>query len=131
MSKLENKVIHLPGLNGLRAIAALGVVISHITLALSYFNLDPTIFGTDKDGHPIGLLLAGFGVSIFFALSGFLITYLLLREKEVAPISVRKFYVRRALRIWPLYYLYLAITLLVAAKSGEVYKHSSILYYVF
>lgn len=45
------------------------------------------------------------GVSFFFTLSGFLITYLLLKEKEYTnTIHVRSFYVRRILRIWPLYY---------------------------
>jgi peptidoglycan/LPS O-acetylase OafA/YrhL len=127
----SNKVIHLPGLNGLRAIAAMGVVVSHITLGLGYFGLNPGLFGKDKEGQPIGLLLAGFGVSIFFALSGFLITYLLLREKEVAPINIRKFYIRRALRIWPLYYLYLIICLLVAWWTSAPYNHTSILFYVF
>jgi len=48
----------------------------------------------------------GEGVNIFFVLSGFLITYLLVAESnETGRISVWHFYVRRALRIWPLYYL--------------------------
>ena len=46
------------------------------------------------------------GVVIFFTLSGFLITYLLLVERSLtAKIDVKKFYMRRALRIWPLYFL--------------------------
>ncbi len=50
-----------------------------------------------------------FGVDIFFLISGFLITYLLLHEKEKSGlIDVKKFYFRRVLRIWPLYYLTLA-----------------------
>jgi peptidoglycan/LPS O-acetylase OafA/YrhL len=45
------------------------------------------------------------GVSFFFVLSGFLITYLLLKEKELnGKIDVKSFYIRRSLRIWPLYY---------------------------
>lgn len=45
------------------------------------------------------------GVSFFFVLSGFLITYLLIRERENnGTIDVRSFYIRRILRIWPLYY---------------------------
>jgi peptidoglycan/LPS O-acetylase OafA/YrhL len=51
-----------------------------------------------------------FGVEIFFLLSGFLITYLLLQEKQkTGKVEVVKFYVRRAFRIWPLYFLLLAL----------------------
>lgn len=70
-----SKVLHFKGLNGLRAFAAIAVVISHITLDLGKFGLIDTIFGSDSNGNPKGLLLASYGVSIFFALSGFLITY--------------------------------------------------------
>jgi peptidoglycan/LPS O-acetylase OafA/YrhL len=52
----------------------------------------------------------GYGVDIFFLISGFLITYLLLTEKEKnGRISLRDFYIRRTLRIWPLYYFLIAI----------------------
>lgn len=47
----------------------------------------------------------GIGVSFFFVLSGFLITYILLFEKKkTSTISLKNFFVRRILRIWPLYY---------------------------
>ena len=50
------------------------------------------------------------GVYVFFVLSGFLITTLLLRERErFGRVDVRAFWVRRALRIWPLYYLAIAV----------------------
>ena len=56
----------------------------------------------------------GIGVSIFFVLSGFLITYLLVSEHEIsAKVSVRNFYIRRVLRIWPLYFLVVAISFLI------------------
>ena len=45
------------------------------------------------------------GVSVFFVLSGFLITYLLLNELNATnTINIKHFYIKRALRIWPLYY---------------------------
>jgi len=51
-----------------------------------------------------------FGVDLFFALSSFLITTLLLREGRVrGSIDVSKFYLRRILRIWPLYFVFLFI----------------------
>ena len=49
--------------------------------------------------------LGSIGVSIFFVLSGFLITYLILTEIALkGRMNVVAFYIRRALRIWPLYY---------------------------
>src|SRR5579872_2334332 len=54
-----------------------------------------------------------FGVDLFFVLSAYLITELLLREKEsFGTLNVRDFYVRRILRIWPLYFIFLAIAML-------------------
>ncbi len=105
--------LHFKGLNGLRAIAALAVVFSHTTLALKEFGLNSFFWGINPDGTPRTTLLAGFGVSIFFALSGFLITYLLLVEKEKKTIDIKKFYIRRILRIFPLYYLYLVLVILL------------------
>ena len=64
----------------------------------------------------LGHLLAGiamtgaFGVDVFFVLSSFLITELLLREKSLlGEVDVRSFYARRVLRIWPLYFAFLAL----------------------
>lgn len=55
-----------------------------------------------------------FGLDLFFALSAYLITELLLREHaKRGSFSVSAFYVRRALRIWPLYFTFLALTVFV------------------
>src|SRR5215204_2266448 len=55
-----------------------------------------------------------FGLDLFFALSAYLITELLLREHaKNGSFSVPAFYVRRALRIWPLYFTFLALTIFV------------------
>ena len=122
----------MPGLNGLRAIAALAVVISHITLGLGEFGLNNKIFGTDLDGNASGLNLAGFAVTIFFTLSGFLITFLLLKEKEeTTKLNVKNFYIRRILRIWPLYYLYFAVCIIICNLYNISFATSSTPYYVF
>lgn len=56
----------------------------------------------------------GYGLSLFFTLSAFLICELLLRERESAgTIAVKQFYIRRILRIWPLYYLALVLGAIV------------------
>lgn len=72
MKENNGKALFLPGLNGIRAIAAVSVIISHI-------GLNMKLYGFPNFG---GYALASFGVTMFFALSGFLITYLLLKEKE-------------------------------------------------
>lgn len=63
---------------------------------------------------PIVSRLGAFGLSLFFLLSAYLITELLQREKELTgEIDIRAFYVRRTLRIWPLYFGFLAFTVLL------------------
>jgi len=90
---------HLPSLDGLRAVAVGGVMAFHFG-ALSF------AFGR-------------FGVTLFFVLSGFLITLLLVRERErTGTISLRNFYIRRALRIFPAYYVFLAVSLAAMILIG-------------
>jgi peptidoglycan/LPS O-acetylase OafA/YrhL len=63
---------------------------------------------------------AGTGVNAFFVLSGFLITHLLLKEYERrGSISIGAFYARRALRIFPAYYVFLLFSLSVDAYQGD------------
>ncbi|MBI1227078.1 MAG: acyltransferase family protein [Bacteroidetes bacterium] len=131
MEKALGKVLHFSGLNGLRAIAAIAVLFSHTTQRLTDFGLDSYIFGTRTDGKPASTLLAQFGVTIFFVLSGFLITYLLLQEKQYGEINIRHFYVRRILRIWPLYYLYLVLSLLTCLIFNVTFGIDILLFYVF
>lgn len=114
----ENKSIHLPGLNGLRAIAALSVMWSHV------FQYTFGNWGIKGCALPV----VADGVTLFFVISGFLITYLLLNEqKESNRVSIPKFYIRRILRIWPIYYLYLVIALTVTSTWND----PCIWYYIF
>jgi peptidoglycan/LPS O-acetylase OafA/YrhL len=103
----ENRV-YFPGLNGIRALAALSVLFTHIDEYKWRLNLEiPPMF-------PKVLLNGINAVLIFFVLSGFLITYLLLTENQkTGTINVRKFYARRILRIWPVYYLLVFLGLFV------------------
>ncbi|MBL7911943.1 MAG: acyltransferase [Bacteroidia bacterium] len=96
-----SKHIYFKGLNGLRFFAAFAVIITHIELIKGQMNC-PNLHASNKVIFELG----GLGVVFFFVLSGFLITYLLLKEKELTDtINVKKFYIRRILRIWPLYFL--------------------------
>lgn len=104
---MENRLkkVYFPNLNGVRFLAAFVVIIHHIEQfkeLLGYKNnwANPVI----KNIGPLGVIL-------FFVLSGFLITYLLLvEEKQTKTISIKSFYMRRILRIWPLYYFIIFIS---------------------
>lgn len=85
-------------LDGLRAIAVLAV------------------FG--RHAWPNQFFWGWAGVDLFLVLSGFLITRLLLRAQGDRSAYLKSFYARRSLRIWPLYYLTLALTLAVAYLEG-------------
>ena len=97
---------YLPQLDALRFLAFGMVLLSH---ARMYFHLtlhvphSPAIVDRLLDA----LLRCGvYGVDLFFALSGYLITSLLLMEKQrTGEVDVQSFYIRRMLRIWPLYYV--------------------------
>jgi peptidoglycan/LPS O-acetylase OafA/YrhL len=80
----------IPSLNGLRGAAALTVVLYHY--------LDGTAFARVIPGP--------FGVTLFFELSGLLITWLLLNEQgRTGHVDLRRFYIRRALRLFPVFYV--------------------------
>lgn len=91
---------HLPALDGLRAVA--------VTVVMSYHY-------TTSRWIPGDL-----GVSLFFVLSGFLITLLLLREESATgTVSLRAFYIRRTLRIFPAYYVYIVFSLAIDTARGH------------
>ena len=104
---------HLPSLDGLRAIAAFLVVLYHCFL--------PALPG-------------GMGVLAFFVLRGFLITWLLLKEEErYGKVSLKLFYVRRSLRIFPAFYAYWLLLMgahVIARKQIAMGQAIASLFYV-
>lgn len=97
---MDKKYFHT--LDALRFFAFLKVYLLHLPE-----QGDFPIFEYIKSG-------GGFGVSFFFVLSGFLITYILVHEKTVRErFDVKKFFIRRSLRIWPLFYLLIIIAFLL------------------
>jgi peptidoglycan/LPS O-acetylase OafA/YrhL len=108
-------------LDGLRAISILGVLWHH--------SSGQTVLNWDIAGR--GFL----GVDLFFIISGFLIVTLLLRERRrTGDLSLRRFYVRRFLRIFPAYYGTLAligIVVLVRHSSGTVALRHDLPYAIF
>ena len=95
---------HIPSLDGIRAVAFLTVFLSHA--------------GLER------MVPGGLGVTIFFFLSGYLITTLLRRELERSGrIDLKQFYIRRMLRIWPSFYFVLALGVLLTLAGllpGEI-----------
>ena len=92
--------IFFPNLDGLRFFSFFAVFLLHCLVTDSAIIHEAAWFRLAKQ-----LSHADLGVSFFFVLSGFLITYLLLQEKRWrGKIDVGSFYVRRVLRIWPLYF---------------------------
>ncbi len=93
--------------DGLRFIAAFLVLFHHAaSLTAQHGATLITQLDLFKNGEN--------AVSFFFVLSGFLITYLLLQEKGIKEkITIRNFYIKRILRIWPLYFLLIIIALFI------------------
>jgi peptidoglycan/LPS O-acetylase OafA/YrhL len=98
--------MHFKNLNSVRAIAASMVIVHHIEQAKNIRGLVNYI------SNPTVLLAGKLGVIIFFALSGFLITSLLIEEqRKTGRIAIKNFYLRRVFRIWPLYFLIVGLSL--------------------
>ncbi|MEO6655642.1 MAG: acyltransferase [Pyrinomonadaceae bacterium] len=104
---------HLPALDGLRFVAVFLVIVYH----LGFENVP-----------------GGNGVMLFFVLSGFLITWLMLKENEATgTISLKAFFKRRVLRIFPAFYAYALLTLVFLVVTGRnvpwAHAISSLLYF--
>jgi peptidoglycan/LPS O-acetylase OafA/YrhL len=119
---LENHTFYRPEMDALRFVAFLLVFIEHT------FSYSPE-FLVRHDisawiAFPLARMVAGgaLGVDLFFALSAYLITELLLREKhQRGTLDVKAFYIRRVLRIWPLYcfFLFLAFAIPYFDPEGD------------
>jgi len=107
----EKEKVYFPNLNGMRFFAAFVVIVSH---------LEQSLFLLGYKYKPIPIIItAELGVLLFFVLSGFLITYLLLSEEnKTGSISIKQFYIRRILRIWPLYYTLILLAFFVLPNIG-------------
>jgi peptidoglycan/LPS O-acetylase OafA/YrhL len=107
----EQSKIYFPNLDGLRFVAFFAVFFHHAVF-IKGTGLDETtaVFHFLSAQEENGTL----GVNLFFVLSGFLITYLLLNEKDrYSTIHVFNFYLRRVLKIWPLYFAMVVVGFLL------------------
>ncbi len=113
---LGSKRVWMPELDGLRAVAALAVVLWH------YLPLSESDYGLATIVHflPVGPM----GVVFFFVLSSFLLTRLSVTEfDQYGRLDVVHFYLRRCLRIWPLYFAFLPCAFVVAAATVGPSEH--------
>lgn len=92
--------MRIPSLDGLRAISIAFVLLAHLSGTRNFGSSD--YFG----------VYGNFGVRVFFVISGFLITTLLMKERtDTGTISLKDFYVRRAFRIFPAAYTFILVAL--------------------
>src|SRR5258708_5968957 len=115
-SELATNNRRIPGLDGLRAVSILLVLIGHASMTIR--NLNPHA-STLLDYLGNGRL----GVLTFFVISGYLITILLKKEWDRSrTIDLRAFYRRRVLRIFPAFYCYLLVIALLSTV-GMIHTH--------
>jgi len=96
----------IPSLDGLRAISIVMVLASHAAVSVPSLAKHPLLLYTVFNGNR--------GVSVFFVISGFLITSLLLKEEEwIGKISLKNFYIRRIFRILPPFWTFVAVVALL------------------
>jgi peptidoglycan/LPS O-acetylase OafA/YrhL len=105
----KNSSRRIPSLDGCRAVSILLVILSHLCHTPAFQAFDPYARLVFHFGP--------FGVKVFFVISGFVITTLLLNEeRRNGSVSIKEFYIRRAFRIWPVAYAYLFVVAVLAWK---------------
>ncbi|MBP6511637.1 MAG: acyltransferase [Bacteroidia bacterium] len=117
--------IYFGGLNGLRFFAATAVIFHHVEQYKLWAQRGgasySSVFGGDSVLSIFFEALGHKAVSLFFVLSGFLITYLLLAEvRKTNTVSLKKFYMRRILRIWPVYYAVILLAFTIVPRLFDV-----------
>lgn len=122
--------VFFPNLDGLRFLSFFIVFLCHSSAeVINNLKDGGFVFTTLKFGV---FQSAQLGVSFFFVLSGFLITYLLIAEqKKRGRVDVKLFYVRRALRIWPLYFALLIFNFTILPLIVSINLPDPLLYFLF
>jgi peptidoglycan/LPS O-acetylase OafA/YrhL len=146
--KIKIRLFILNNLIFLRFFAAMLVVVAHGYEGYKGWIRIPKFLASKADPSQLStvgkfadafLKNGSYGVEVFFLISGFLTTYLLLCEQnKYSKINLKNFYIRRSLRIWPLYFLVLAFTPFLVYTYNIIHvswspltTHPNYLYYVF
>lgn len=106
---MSSSTLRIPGLDGLRALAVLSVMAFHLEIP--------------------GFQLGWIGVELFFVISGFLITRNLFKLKT-QPNYFRRFYIRRSLRIMPIYYIVIFLSVFLAVLAGAPLSGMDLPFYI-
>ncbi len=125
---MSSSRIYFKYFDSLRFLAAIIIVFAHTIEGFAWIGPIESIskyksFELSEFGEVIMLFIhnLGVGVDLFFLLSGFLITYLLLEEKKkFGKISFYHFYMRRVFRIWPVFFLIIALSPILVAWTESV-----------
>ena len=120
-SSRSRKLRYIPQLDGLRAVAISLVILHHLFFRLGGQSAPRSLRFIAEHGV--------LGVDIFFVLSGYLITTILLRSSGGVP-ALRHFYFKRILRIWPIYYLLLLAAYLESYSAHVSYPWTRCLFFV-
>lgn len=127
------KKVYFENLDGLRFLCFMSIFLFHS------FHTEYDYIKSSSLYHFVKIDILGngnLGVNSFFVLSGFLITYLLIEEKKMnGRINIKKFWIRRILRIWPLFYLcvifgFFGFPVLKSAFGQEPNETASLVYYL-
>jgi peptidoglycan/LPS O-acetylase OafA/YrhL len=114
---------HVPALDGIRGIAILTVLAAHFGGGRKFESPIMRLIGQ--------LMASGWvGVDLFFVLSGFLISGILLKTSS-DPNYYRSFYGRRVLRIFPIYYLTLFVTLFISLAMSQPWRWDQYSFFIF
>ncbi len=122
---IDTQRIYFRNLDILRFIAAYMIVLLHCFFGWQVKFGDPgflasSLSPSQMDRFELIMHNFSFGVDVFFIISGFLLTYLLLNEREKnGKVDVMKFYIRRAFRIWPLYFFMILLAPLLVYFFNE------------
>ena len=128
MQEKSSSALYIPQFDVIRFFAAFMIVIYHSYIAWKgWFGLPGMLSTGDYKtfsgfGRHVDQFIRNFpiGVDIFFFISGYLLTYLLVIEKDkYGKVNVPKFYIRRGLRIWPLYFFIIAVSPFLVSWLGE------------
>jgi peptidoglycan/LPS O-acetylase OafA/YrhL len=114
------QAFEVPSVTGLRALSVLWVIVQHVQQGLRPLAATPE--GARFLVHPVLRIgwAGNLGVDVFFVISGYLIGGMLMREREESGgISLRRFYLRRAMRLLPAYGVAIALNLALGAPNAE------------